>query len=232
MEFTDAHIISLHHYLRHRYYSIYLSLTLIQFFAIPSDGCWVQGGKPTLCLTHEGFLKRDLRNARIMKPWVDTVTGDTNIRLLVYFPVDGDLRVTYIDLVLPKPSSLEVSPIAVNEIDIWIPTEGLGMKLEDCLFLDLDDHTRLRGFYVVRPSQTLFDPINTQHTTKFMLDIRRDPPAWDTATDDVFPIKLREALDTKEDHTGRSLVFDGLRGRLCYEVGPEARDEIEVMEIE
>jgi hypothetical protein len=231
MAFTDTHIISLYYHYQH----FYSYATLIQFLAIPSDGSPVQQGIPTLCLTHEGFTDERLSQFGIINFGVDRITGATRMSLIDYTTqLEKDLKITCVHLVLPQPRGDEVSLISVDDMpmnNIKIPKQGLATHryTAHSQYLDVCDGTQLRGFCRAKPKQEFFEPIEIQHVMKFLIDTRQDP--WAITWSEIAPAEWKDAADPEVDTTGRSIVFDGLRGRLCY-VHPEVEGEAVVVEIE
>ena len=228
MAFTDTSILSLYYHCE----VIVARTTLIQVFAIPSD---VQRGIPTLCLTHEGFTDERLWKVGIVPCGVDPITGVTRIRLLDYITSRKDLKITCVYLEIPPPCNDTVSRISVDDMpsnNIKIPRQWIETsRYPDCAqYLDVGDGALLRGFYRGRPKQKFYEPVAIQHIMKFTIDTHQEP--WGVGCSEIAPAEWRDAVDPGVDTvTGKYLMFDGLRGRLCY-VHPEVEDEFVVVEIE
>jgi len=230
LEFTDAHIIGLYYYHDGNRFRDDPTVTLLQIFTIPPDGSSVQvsGPNPVLNLTHEGFANRCLLNLETMKPSIDPITGATHMRFLEYYNSRYNLKVTRIDLTLPKPSGLEVLPMTVgmHNISLNIPTQE---RIRCFQYLDLCDGRLLRGFYGGKPLGGLYQ----RHVMKFAIDVSQDrwdfshSPAQMLATE----YEWSDVADPAVDAIGRDIVFDGLRGRLCY-VDREIKDQIVVVDVE
>ncbi|KAF8549628.1 hypothetical protein OG21DRAFT_1500313 [Imleria badia] len=250
--FTDTHIIALDR----RYDATHgdHDTTVIQIFTIPPDGSSVQEGKPVLCLTHQCFLDSRLLNVGFMKSRVDPITGDTIIRLADHGSSLADFKIVCYELMLLKPSGLEVSEVTIcNRPAISVQIEG---DYTECAFhVDVCGDMQLRGFYLGRRKGNSADPNGNRHVMKsrgfywgqrkgksvnlnesqdvmkFTIDMRRDP--WAVVCSQIAPAEWGDAVALKAGSTWRRyyIVFDGLRGRLCY-VDPASKDTIVVVEIE
>jgi hypothetical protein len=230
MSFTDTHILSLYSH-NDLFYEF---VTLIQFFTIPSDGSPVQPGIPTLCLTHEGFKDERFMCAEVIKLGVDPITGATSMRLLEGRTSGMDLEIHCVDLLLGQPRGREVLPLSVYDMpvnNIRIPIEGVKTsRYAACTrYLDVGGLTELRGFYRGKPDQKSSELMESQQVIKFSIDTRQDP--WAVTWSEIGPAEWRDAADPEVDKTMKGIVFDGLRGRLCY-VHPEVKDEMVVVEID
>ena len=228
LEFTDAHIIGLYYYHDRNRFCDDPTVTLIQIFTIPPDGSSVNDPNPVLNLTHEGFTGRCLLNLRIMKPSVDPITGDTHMKFLEYYNSRFDLKVTRIDLTLPK-SGLEILPmtVGVRNTRLSILTRA---RIKCFQYIDLcDDDKLLRGFYGGKPIEGLYN----QHIMKFAIDVSQDRWVFSHSPAQIAPTECQwsDAADPAVDAIGRNIVFDGLRGRLCY-VDREIKDQIVVVDVE
>ena len=201
-------------------------MTFIQIFTIPPDGSSVHGGNPVLCLTHEGFVNHCLLNVEIaMKPSVDPVTGNTDIRLLGHFSTSDELKVTCIDLMLPKSSGPKVLPMTVDIHHISIPKEGVKTsRYVQCYqYLELCDDRLLRGFYRER----YFSDNQHIRTMKFTIDTSQDP--WAIACGQMAHAERSDTADALDTN----IMFDGLRGRLCcVESEILIKDKIVVVDVE
>ena len=224
VEFTDTHIIALYYHwqgLRGR-------LKLIQIFTIPPDGSPVKGGNPVLCLTHEGFADCWLSSIGItMKPSVDPITGGaTHIRFLGQFSSSKGLNVTCIDLILPKSSGPKVLPMTVDIHHISIPKEGVKTScyVDSFQYLELCDDRLLRGFYMERHD---VDDHSQKIIMKFTIDTSQDPLA--ITCGQMMRTEWSDIADPGFNLGG--IVFDGVRGRLCY-ADSKIKDQIVVVDIE
>ncbi|KAF8549622.1 hypothetical protein OG21DRAFT_1514992 [Imleria badia] len=150
-----------------------------------------------------------------------------------YSSLGDDPEIICIRLMLPKPSGLKVSPISIDGIKVCIPKQlevpnmNMFLYTRSWLYLELCDNTHLRGFYRWRAKEK---SIKNQQIMKFAIDMRHDPPVWDITCSEPSLPHWSDAPDPKVDLTGRNIVFDGLRGRLCYD-DPKV-DQIVVVEIE
>lgn len=191
---------------------------------IPCDESLFQDGKPILRLTHEGFSESRLLNVVPIKSFVDSITGDTTLRLL---SLDGYLKIKSIDLMLPKTSDLEVARMTIHDGPV-IPAQIEEVYSEYSQCVDVCDDTQSRGFCTVRPEEDLMKSIENQHIIKFTTKMSQD--LCSVTYSQMAPVKWSDAEDS-EDVAASSIVFDGLRGKLCY-VHPEVPDQIVVVEIE
>lgn len=201
--------------------------TLIQIFAIPSNGSLAKEGIQTLCLTHEGFTAYRLLNVNITKLGVDSITGITTMRLLHHCFLCEDIMIIFVDLVLPKPRDYEVSPISIHVRStdtIKILPQGVETSyyLPCAQYLNAGDGSEFRGFYREKPSRRSSDPIQNQYIIKFAIDMRQEP--WVATCGAIAPPQWCDAADsnvnTGSSGSPRRIAFDGLRGRLWY-VQPE-----------
>ena len=212
MEFTDTHIIAFHY---HKDASRG-PMTLIRIFTIPPDGSPVKGSNPVVCLTHEGFANSYISNTESMKPSINPITGATHMRFLRQYSYHPEPKITCIDLILPRSSGLEVLPVTVDMHDIGIPMEGI--KSGYTGYLGLCDDRLLRGFYRGEYRQDGQKPI-----IKFTIDTSQDP--WAVTCGQLAPSEWSD-ISNPEVHS--DIVFDGLRGRLCY-VDPKIRPQVQIV---
>lgn len=222
----------------HYHYEMYITLTHV--FALPPDGAPRENGQRVLSLTHQGHLPGHIVNVKLTKPSIDPVTGATNMKLIDYYtyrPVEPQLEC--FELILPKRSTVEVLPITIGEHRITgslRARERVQARINNyftcCQYIDISDDGHIRGFYRGGSRQKWFwDPMENQHVLKFTIDMTRDP--WTVVNGRTARPEWREKDDPYSDLTGREMMFDGMRGKLCYRRPDEwADDRIIVVDIE
>jgi hypothetical protein len=227
--FTDTYIVSLNYFhcpMQHP--------TVLQVFTLPPDGCTVENGNPVLCLTHEGVVD-DFQpvDVEFLKPLVDPVTGATHLRLLDSTYLGRDFRVTRIDLTLPEPRADEVSPMTVDMREYKLlnyqsqPTIRYETSLQ---YVDVSEEGVVRGFYrgilPVQHKGSSFE-VENDDVMKFTIDTRQDK--WVVKRGKLSPAEWSHLEDTWLDE---SIMFDGMRGKICFSDPNEDYENVVVLDIE
>ncbi|KAF8547148.1 hypothetical protein OG21DRAFT_1607513 [Imleria badia] len=163
---TSTHILALYKDLdSHSQFPV----TLIQAFTVPS----IRNGKGVLRLSHEGVSEHHFDEAALLRnSIVDSITGTTNVRLLVHLDVNHGLNVTWGDLTLLKPSGNDVLPmtIVMNEEFRKHKKPYKRLSPRDCCFhIDCSEGGHLRGFCIDDSSSKKNLPV-----MKFTVDVTQE----------------------------------------------------------
>jgi len=184
--------------------------TVIQVFTLPPHGSSLKNGKRVLCLTHEGVME-DIPpvDAEFLKPLVDPVTRATHLRLLDYTDRTRDVQVARIDLTLPKPRPGDVSPMTAEIQHYRLPKEGEPTYTHGTYsqHVDVSEEGHVRGFYWGRQ----FRVCESERVMKFTIDTRQDE--WVINCGKLSPPEWSHLGDMGFD---RSIMFDGMRGKICF----------------
>jgi hypothetical protein len=176
---------------------------------IPTNPCLVDDGVGVLCLSHEAFIPASLvwRPSRtlIRNSTIDSITGSIDVRILEFFPEFDGPCTSCLDLILPKSHGGLVLPITINMHQLfkigsgWF---GSDMGRTSRLYVESSEDGHVRGFCGVYRNFPL---------VKFTIDATQDKcvalvgepsqPIWHHAAGRGLPFWM---------------LFDGVRGRLCY----------------
>ena len=201
-----------------------ISSTLIQAFTVPTRPCLDHNGIGTLRLTHEGVTPGRPEHLDIIRnSIVDTISDATSIRLLHQFFDEESLHFSCIDLGLPKHTSTDtVLSMNIDLHDIThVKYTRVGLSASNACFIESSDDGHARGFWKFFDSSS-GDPCGFL-VMRFTIDASRDRCAAV-----VGRIQAPEWKQIRNPPHIRSMWFDGVRGRLCYDKWKWHTDDDEV----
>jgi hypothetical protein len=207
------------------------SMTLIQVFTIPDDQPLAGNTHGILRLSHEGIMFHRTPCAVIRNSIVDPVTGFISMRFLCqWVTIDydglGTLHPECVDVTLPKPSPVGVSPITVRWHEVLTSRnepihqdlgrsynffDSLGDGYARGLFTKSHHYPGVAEAHVVRS-------VSLGEIVKFTIDATRDRCMATLGQGLPLPVEWMHFKLHGMDILNRSSLmrFDGIRGRLCY----------------
>lgn len=203
--FTKVHIVILSDVFR----DTMVMSTLVQTFVLPTDATAVHGVTSVLRLSHEGLMLGRHDMANVIRNIVVDPTNGAAIRLLDHSFVEEGIRVSCIDLMLPRyllANTTPVLPMMIRTHDIFEVDEASFFSFTR--HIEFSDDGYVRGLWQLNMEAGL--GIETWDM-RFAIDASQE--RCTAVCGELLPSALYEI--------GLRLLIgcwvDGVRGRMCYE---------------
>ncbi|KAF8556336.1 hypothetical protein OG21DRAFT_656539 [Imleria badia] len=195
-------------------------MTLIQAFTVPDDQPLANNRNgTTLRLTHEGTMSHRSPSAVIRNSIVDPITGSIGVRFLCQWIDHDGFHPKCVDVTLPKPSLVDVSPITVHWHGVRTNENRPLHDHQDGAwgykFLSSLGDGYARGLFTQHygyPASGDACSANREGVVKFTIDATRD--CCVATLSECLPLPMEWNMNPQDRSI--SVCFDGIRGRLCY----------------